>query len=247
MKKIIVMLLCAILLFSIPYAAFAENTVAIKSVTVSADTVTVNFDTEGLTEEDSVTVLTYKSDKITDEPTEANIKYIDQITKESKTSISFSLNEAASGVYQIKMGGTDVAANAAVSVSVEEGMSDTIHYMNNSLSVFSKPVGSFGAMTRENNQIYILKPSVNYIAAYSSVPSLDGYTVKEYGIRINGNDYEAKVALKADDSRFGILFSDVPDEITVTAYPYIVYENSDGAAITYYGTAYVDTINYTAQ
>ncbi len=243
MKKIVLLLTVAFILSNC-CTVFAENTVDIKSVTLCGEAVTVNFDTSGLAADDSLTVITYKADNNSDAPDETNIKYIDQLTKDAKTDISFKLNEMPSGVYQIKMGGTDVNTNASISISVEEGMKETINYINNKLSVFSKPLGSFDILKEENDKIYILKPTVNYIAAYSTVPSLDGYTIKERGIRMNGIDYTAKVAFNETDTRYGVLFTNVSDEISITAYPYIVYENAEGETITYYGAAYVDKVSY---
>lgn len=233
MKKIICILAALLIIASSAYA----GEITIETVSITDNAVVVSYNTSDMAEEDYVTVLTYMAESADAEPDESNIKYIDQITKSGNTSVQFNLSDTPSGTYQIKMGGTNVQAPDSVSVTVDEKMSGTLNYMNNPLSLFTGPVtGGEFFMSHENKPV-ILKPEEKVIAAFSTVPTLYGYTVKEYGIRINTENYSAKVNLTSD-SKYAMLFkgAGITADMNITAMPYVVYEKDGAEDITYYGS-----------
>lgn len=236
MKKIISMIMVLALLVSFP--SFAANTVTIDSINVNSAAITVNYNTTGLSETDQVTLITYLADSASVTPDENNIKYIDQITKGSNSSMTFNLLEAPKGTYQVKMGGTDVTTPGAIAITVDDKMASNINFMNN-------PVDLYTVSNLENNQfvksdnggIFVLKPSSNYIAASAKAPDLNGYTIKGYGIRINAVDYSANIDLSSEKS-FGILLhgDKIIKDMDITAVPYVIYEKDGADPITFYGT-----------
>ena len=126
MKKILFLILAITVLASVYVSA--ANSIEIENVTVNGAEMVVNFNTSGLEAADQVTLLTYASAKADDDATEENIVYIDQIDKAENTSISFNLKEAASGTYQVKMGGTDVSAPDVLSITVDPDMSGDVRF-----------------------------------------------------------------------------------------------------------------------
>jgi len=239
MKKIISFVLLFMMVCSIAYA----NTVEIDTVNVTDTAITVNFNTEGLSDGDQLTVLTYQADSADVAPTENNIKYIDQISKSTASSLSFSLADTPSGTYQIKMGGTDVASPDALSVTIDEKMSGSLNFMKNEASVFAQVLAKPQVITNDKGSFYVVKPENNYIAASASVPELEGYTIKGYGIRLNAENYAANVDLTTD-KKYGILFTGAEDGKVVSVTPYVTYEK-DGETITYYGTTKSQTVTFT--
>lgn len=240
MKRIFSLMLALALFSTVAYA----NTIEIDTVNVSEKSITVNFNTDGLSEEDQVTVLTYKADSADAEATESNIKYIDQISKASNSSLTFNLLDTPAGTYQIKMGGTDINTPDSISITVESNMGSDVNFMKNEATIFSNPVNAPYVVKDQFSSFYVVKPEINYIAAAASVPALDGYTVKEYGIRLNSNNYAASVALTTE-SKFGILFTDADDEIDVTYTPYVIYEKAGETPVTFYGTTKTQKITFT--
>ncbi len=97
-----------LLLMSVP--AFAANTVDYVGNEISSSTnVTVFINTTGLDENDDITVLVFKAEGENPQPDENNIAYINQVDFVSgQTSISFPMPEDADGLYEVRIGGTDV-------------------------------------------------------------------------------------------------------------------------------------------
>lgn len=242
MKKIISVALAACMTLTAGVCAMAANTVEIEEITVNGAGMVVNFNTSGLEAADQVTLLTYQADSADAEATEGNIKYIDQIDKAENTSISFNLAAAASGNYQVKMGGTDVSAPSVMSITVDKDMSGVINFMPNDVSVYSAVVTP-DKVTDEKGNIFILKPSGNHILTAATAPAKDGYTVKAYGVRLNGKDYQANVDLTGN-SNYGVLFhgAGVKAEMGITAVPYVVYADAAGAEITYFGNSNISVM-----
>ncbi len=246
MKKFISIsvLILVVLMTIIPASA---KTVTIDSVNVTNSSVIVNYNAESLADGEQVTVLTYKADSADDEPTETNIKFIDQITKSSNTSLNFNFNETPNGTYQIKMGGTDVETPDVISITINDKVSGGMNFINNSFNLFSKKIETPESVVDFAGKTVILRPENNYVAAYSDLPSLKGYEIDSYGIILNGKEYTANITT-TNLNNFGVLFhgSGIKDEFSVVAYPYITYKK-DGNTITYYGTTIVDTLSFTAQ
>ena len=246
MKKIVSLsvLFLVVLMAIIPASA---KTVTIDSVNVTNTAVTVNYNADSLTDGAQVTILTYKADSSDAEPTEANIKYIDQITKSSNTSLNFNFNDTPNGTYQIKMGGTDVESPDVISITITDKASTGMNFLNNSFKMFSKKFKSPDSIIDQNGKLVILKPENNYIAAFSDVPNLDGYEIDSYGIILNGNEYTANITT-TNTNNFGVLFhgNGIKDEFSVVAYPYITYKK-DGNTVTFYGTTIVDTLVFNAE
>ena len=242
MKKVLSLALAACVTLTAGFSAMAANTVEIETITVNGAAMTVNFNTAGLEAADQVTLLTYQADSSAAEATESNIKYIDQIDKAENTSISFNLASAASGNYQVKMGGTDVATPSVMSITVDENMTGAVNFMPNEVDVLSGKVVTPSKVTDQKGNIFILKPDLNYIATYAKAPAKEGYTVKAYGVRLNGKDYSASVELK--DEKYAVLFqgAGVKADMGVTAVPYVVY--TDGTNdITYFGTSNISVFS----
>lgn len=240
MKKIFSIALSACMVLSAGLSAMAANTVEIETITVNGAGMTVNFNTSGLEAADQVTLLTYQADSANAEATEANIKYIDQIDKAENTSISFNLAAAASGNYQVKMGGTDVAAPSVMSITVDNNMSGVVNFMANDVNVLSGKVVAPTKVVDQKGNLFILKPETKYIATYANAPAKSGYTVKAYGVRLNGKDYSASVEL--EDEKYAVLFqgAGIKAGAGITAVPYVTY--TDGTNdITYFGTSNIST------
>lgn len=244
MKRFISSLLLTFIIV-MTFIPASANSVTIDSVNVSSSAVTINYKTDSLQEGDQVTVLTYAANSADVAPTEQNIKYIDQITKSSDTSLTFNFNETPSGTYQIKMGGTDVATPDVISITVDEKTTDGgLNFINNNFNLFSKKISKPESIIDYTGKTVILKPENNYIAAYADIPSLDGYVIDSYGIILNGTEYTANITT-TNVNNYGVLFrgAGITDEYSVVAYPYIVYKNGDDT-ITYFGTTIVDSLNF---
>lgn len=71
-------------------------------------TVTVEITTENFSDGDDITLLVFKCDKES-EPQSSNIVAVNQTEyKSGMTSISFNLPKTAEGIYEIRIGGTNV-------------------------------------------------------------------------------------------------------------------------------------------
>lgn len=246
MKKIISFILLTLILSLAVIPAYAENTVTINSINIDSTAVTINYNTSGLSETDQVTLITYLADNAEVAPTENNIKYIDQFTKADNTSFAFSFKDAPVGTYQVKMGGTDINTPDAISITIDEAMPDKVNFMKNAIDLYTvSHLEKNDFVLSDNKGIFVMKPGNNYIAASAKAPILDGYTIKGYGIRLNSNDYSANVDLSATNT-FGVLFhgATITDGLKINALPYVTYAKEGAEDITFYGTAYVDTLSF---
>ncbi len=243
MKRIVSLLIIATMSVLTVFSASA-NSISIKSVNVTESKVTINYNTEGLETGEQVTVITYQADSADAEPTEDNIKYINQIDKSYSTALDFSFNEVPSGTYQIKMGGTEVEAPDSIAITIIENASGAVNYHNNKISFFANAPTAPELINGPDGKKVILKP-VNYFATFASIPSMDGYTVKACGIIYNGDSFSATVDLQTQE-QFGIIFqgAKVTTELKVTAYPYVTYEKQGAEEITYYGSTIVNTLSF---
>ena len=107
MKKIFILSLCLMSLISLSVSA--SNTILIKDSDIVVKTVTVDISTENFSEDDDITLLVFKPDDEHPEPDLTNIVAINQADyKSGMTSITFSLPENAEGIYEIRIGGTNV-------------------------------------------------------------------------------------------------------------------------------------------
>jgi len=239
-KKLLFLILAISVLASVYVSA--ANSIEIENVTVNGAEMVVNFNTSGLEAADQVTLLTYASPKADDDATEENIVYIDQIDKAENTSISFNLKEAASGTYQVKMGGTDVSAPDVLSITVDPDMSGDVRFAKLPLTVFAETASANQYVKNQSGSFSVIEKGVNYLAAYASVPSLEGYTVKEYGIRLNGSEYQAKIELT--DSKYAMIFKGAGFTANkdVVAFPYVTYAKEGAEDITCFGNTFADTL-----
>lgn len=236
MKKIILLSLILSIIFVWP--CFCANSLTIDSLNINGNSITVNYNTTGLSETDQVTLITYFADSPSVIPDDNNIKYIDQITKGSASSLNFNLEEIPEGKYQVKMGGTDIAAPDVLSIIIDDKMAENKNFMKNSADIYTVSGLEKNLFVKsDNGGIFVLKPSNNYIAASAKVPALNGYEIKEYGIRINSVDYSAKVALSSEKT-FGILLhgDKITTDMEITAVPYVVYEKENSVPVVFYGT-----------
>lgn len=240
MKRIITLILAFVVLTAV--TAGAANSLEIKEITVDGSNMKVSFETSGLDAEDQITLLTYSASSADEEATESNIVYIDQIDKAENTSISFNLKESAAGTYQVKMGGTDIAAPGILSITVDAGMNGKACFMPNTVKIFPGTAEENQYIRNEKGSFTVIEKNTNYIAAYASAPALSGYTVKEYGIRLNGKDYSAKVELNSDG--YGMIFkgNGIGVNKDVVAFPYVIYEKDGAEDITYFGNTFADTL-----
>ena len=245
MNSFLKFLLTSVVSASVVFSASAANSISISSVNVTDSAVTVNYNTSGLSENDQVTVITYKAENASVIPDENNIKYINQLDNSTNTSLNFTFNETPAGTYQVKMGGTDIDTPDSIAITIVENSEGTVNYHNNKIDFFSATPTGFEIINPNTDKAYILKPTSNYFATFASVPSLEGYTVKSCGIIYNGDSYSAKIDLQ-NDSKFGILFKGAPviDGLKVTAYPYVTYEKAGSPDITYYGSTTINTLSF---
>jgi len=248
MKKVLCAIIAVSLVLGAALAVHADNTVTVNTVKVNGSSVEVGFNTSGLASDDQVTILTLLDEDPAAAATSSNIKYIDQIDKENNDSISFSLASAALGTYQVKMGGTDVATPSVMSITVDSGMSGDTYFANNALNLFAQKLTAPDSKIDENGDLFILKPNQNYIAAYATAPAKDGWTVKDYGVRLGGTNYQAKVSLSGAAS-YGVLFhgASIANNAKVLIFPYVTYEKSGESDITYYGTTTIGTVTVPAE
>ncbi len=245
MKKILFLIIIAIIAVLPVFSVSAANSVTIDSVSVNESAVTINYNTEGLETGEQVTVLTYQAESADVAPDENNIKYINQIDKSDSKALDFSFNEVPSGTYQIKMGGTEVASPDSIAITITENTSGIVNYHNNKIKFFSNAPDAPELIKGENGKTVILKPTNNYFATFASIPSLEGYTVKSCGIIYNGKTFTAKIDLQKE-TQYGIIFQGAPvaDGLKVTAYPYVTYGKEGEADITYYGSTIVNTLKF---
>ena len=224
------------------FAVHADNTIAVDKITVNGSNLTVDF-TTNLASDDQVTLITYKADSASAEATSSNIKYINQVDKGSSTSISYALNELPSGTYQVKMGGTDIAAADVLSITVDSGMSGNTYFVpNKNLGLYKYTPAADEKKIDQNGQIITLATGSNYLAAYAEAPARDGYSIIEYGVRFNGTDYSAEVALK--NGKHAILFKGaITAGMGINIFPYVKYQNNSDATdiVTYYGNTTNDS------
>ena len=118
MKKIIILSLCLISLIS--FSVSASNTIIIKNNGIAEEnkTVTAEITTENFSEGDDITLLVFKCDKES-EPQSSNIVAVNQIEyKSGMTSISFNLPKTAEGIYEVRIGGTNVKTYTSGKFSV---------------------------------------------------------------------------------------------------------------------------------
>ena len=211
-------ILTAMLIASLPIAVLADNSITVDQIAVDGSDLTVDF-TTNLTGDDQVTLLTYKADSAEAEATAENIKYIDQIDKESNTSISYALNETPNGTYQVKMGGTEINTPAVMAITIDNNMSGVNYFDGHAINLFKDALTVPDKVTDENGKLQILKNDKRYVAAYATAPEKEGYTVTEYGVRINGANKSAIV-----------------NGAAVTVLPYVTYKNNTtNETVTYYG------------
>ena len=249
MEKRIIAIFTAIILISISLTAFADaNTITVEKITVNGTQLTVDFATT-MTGEDQVTLLTYKADSAATEATASNIKYIDQIDKESNTSITYVLNETPNGTYQVKMGGTEISAPSVMAITIDNNMSGVNYFDGHAISLFKDALTVPDKVTDETGKLMVLKNDKRYVAAYAIAPEKEGYTVTEYGVRINGANKSAKVEL-TNQKAFGMLFygTAIVNGAAVTVLPYVTYKNNTtNETITYFGDAAKATLTTVAQ
>ena len=247
MKKFIA-ILTAMLIASLPIAVLADNTIAVDQIAVDGSDLTVDF-TTNLTGDDQVTLLTYKADSAEAEATAENIKYIDQIDKENTTSIEYALNETPNGTYQVKMGGTEINTPAVMAITIDNNMSEVNYFDGHAINLFKDALTVPDKVTDETGKLLVLKNDKRYVAAYATAPEKEGYTVTEYGVRINGANKSAKVNL-TNQKAFGMLFygTAIVNGAAVTVLPYVIYKNdTTNETITYYGDTAKATLTTTAQ
>jgi hypothetical protein len=97
-----------LVLSTMSVCAFAATSIDVGTITESSKAVTVNFTVTGAEANDDVTILVYKKDSETAEPTESNIVYINQLSA-TGSNIQFNLlADAAEGTYEVRMGGTGI-------------------------------------------------------------------------------------------------------------------------------------------
>lgn len=109
MKKIFILSLCLISLFSISVSASNKVAIINNSITQVSKSVTVGISTENFSEGDDITLLVFKPDNNHPEPDITNIIAINQIEyKEGMAQISFTLPKQEEGIYEIRIGGTNV-------------------------------------------------------------------------------------------------------------------------------------------
>ena len=109
LRFLICTVILALSLMVVP--TFAANVVGIRDngIQETSKNVTVSIFSEGLDENDDLTVLVYKVDENETAPNQNNIAYINQIDfVEGKTSITFPMPDNADGLYEVRIGGTDV-------------------------------------------------------------------------------------------------------------------------------------------
>lgn len=109
MKKILILSVLLISLISVSVSA--SNTVAIINNGISEvnKSVTVEISTENFSEGDDITLLVFKPDNNHPEPDITNIVALNQIEyKEDMTNITFELPKQSEGIYEIRIGGTNV-------------------------------------------------------------------------------------------------------------------------------------------
>ena len=122
-KFLIFTLIFSLLVVSVP--AFAANSVSIKDngILEQSKNVTVSISTVDLDENDDLTVLVYKVDEKNTEPNKDNIAYINQIDfVEGKTSITFPMPDDADGLYEVRIGGTDVETYTSGRFSISQAI-----------------------------------------------------------------------------------------------------------------------------
>ena len=108
MKKILILSLVLISLISLSVSA---NTVAIINNGISEvnKSVTVGISTENFSDGDDITLLVFKPDNSHPEPDMTNIVAVNQIEyKEGMANITFELPKQSEGIYEIRIGGTNV-------------------------------------------------------------------------------------------------------------------------------------------
>ena len=108
MKKILILSLILISLISLNVSA---NTVVIINNGISEvnKSVTVGISTENFSEGDDITLLVFKPDYNHPEPDMTNIVALNQIEyKENMTNITFELPKQSEGIYEVRIGGTNV-------------------------------------------------------------------------------------------------------------------------------------------
>ena len=246
MKKFIA-ILTAMLIASLPIAVLADaNTITVDKIAVNGSTVTVDF-TTNLTEDDQVTLITYEADDSSVAPSSGTIRYIDQIEKGSATSVQFPFATTPNGTYQVKMGGTDINTPSVMMITVDGNMSGTNYFDGHAINVFSDAITAPASVTDQNNDLLILKPDRRYVAAYSTAPAKEGWTVTDCGIRINSVNKEKSAQISLNGaSGYGMLFygSGIAAGQGVVILPYVTYTNNTDSSIveTYYGNTFKTTL-----
>lgn len=236
-------LLILFFLFVAVLSVNAENNVVVESVSIENGNMTVGFSSRGIESEEWLTLLVYKADSPDESDTVSNIVSARQFKKGDKISIEFPLNDSLKGTYQVKMGGSGVSLPSVMSVTIDDGMKETLRFINTDINMFIGTVSVNSIIRDENGNPIEFSAGKKYIAATSGVMNLDGYKVREYGIRLNGKDFKAKVTLN-NFSRYGVLFKGdaVKDGYEVTAFPYAVYCGADEKEIVCYGNSIVRTV-----
>ena len=111
-KSIKILLLTFIMMTLSAVVVSAANIIDILDNGISEinRNVTVKISTENFSEGDDVTLLVFKPTNEKKEPDITNIVAIDQTEyKDGITSITFTLPEDASGLYEVRIGGTNVS------------------------------------------------------------------------------------------------------------------------------------------
>lgn len=121
MKKVFILSLCLISLFS--FSVSASGTIAIldNGISEAEKSVTVSVSTENFSEGDDITLLVFKPTEEQPEPDETNIVAINQTDyNEGMTDITFNLPSDATGEYEIRIGGTNVETYTSGTFRVTE-------------------------------------------------------------------------------------------------------------------------------
>lgn len=240
MKKTIFALL--LLLLPVSLAEADGKSIAIEAVYAEDSEMTVSFSSEGFSDDEWITFLTSFSESPDAEEELSDLISINQFKKSDSPSLRFPLN-GTYGTYQVKMGGDGISSPTVLSVTLEESMGGNIRFLNTNTDLFIGEADENVLLRDENQRFFNFEPNKKYLAASASVPEYAGYTIKEYGIRINGTDYSAKVEL-TETAKYGMLFhgSGISDGKKITAFPYMVYEKENEEDVTVFGNSVVRII-----
>lgn len=235
MKKKLLLSVC-ILIFAF-ISAEAKNSITIRDISINNQEMTVGFDASGFSSEEWITLMTCRRDSA------ENPISVEQFKSSEDISVSFKIPELETGSYLVKMGGDGIDSPTVMGITVGDKPTGEIRFINTDTNLFIGKASSNQLLLDETRKLFRFDGNKKYIAASAVVPTLDGYTVKEYGIRLNGKDYQAKVEL-GSVGKFGVLFhgDEIIDGFSVNAFPYITYEKENEEDITYFGNSCFRTV-----